>query len=93
MFKKYEKYERVARSFQKFFSQDDLDCVLDRKVDFSIMNEALESKCSREELFRASICIDNLNDRIKHLSTLQNDIALILASTNQNISNSLFEDK
>ena len=47
---KFKKYEKVERSFSKYFNTEDLDSIMDSKVDIEMLNEVKQDKASRDEL-------------------------------------------
>ena len=47
---KFKKYEKVERSFSKYFNTEDLDSIMDSKVDIEMLNEVTQDKASRDEL-------------------------------------------
>ena len=48
-------------------------------------------KADKESLDKTNALIENLNDKVKHLSIIQNELALSLAPINKNIGN--FDEK
>ena len=45
--KKLEQYDRVAAAFQKFFNQDELGEILDRKADIELIQHLQDSKATK----------------------------------------------
>ena len=64
-------YQRVMNSFEKFFSQEDLTKTIERKAEISLVTKLDEIKVNHSELQETVLLIQNLNDRVKHLATLQ----------------------
>ena len=52
----------------KFFNSDDLQLALDRKVNISQLDKMNDVKCNKTDLYYAIFVIENLNERLKHLS-------------------------
>ena len=67
---RFEKYDHVVKKFGKFFNYEDLATVLERKTDLTLYDQMNVDKASREELSKTNAKIENLNQRIKHLSVL-----------------------
>lgn len=68
-------YDRVAESFQRFFGQDELQQVLDRKADLELVQRLQDTKATKQEITYQSSLIDALNVRLKHMSILISEIA------------------
>ena len=67
---KLKKYEQVYIDFRQFFDGNELNKKLDSKPDAHKFMELYDVKASRDELRHTNSLIDNLNDRVKHLSIL-----------------------
>jgi len=67
---KFIRYEKVYTNFAKFFDNDDLILRLDRKADIVTFDRLDALKANRLELHETKALIDNLNDRVKHLSII-----------------------
>ena len=78
MHTRFARYDRVALSFQKFFDQDELEKRLGRKADLTLLRDIGEAKADNIELNKTNSCIDSLNERVKYLAVLQNELAMIL---------------
>ena len=87
MYTRFAKYERVALSFQKFFDQDELEKRLGRKADLCLVRDMGEVKADRKNLEKTNGCIDNLNERVKYLAVLQNELAMILEPIKNSVHN------
>ena len=72
---KYSRYESVAKEFKKFFSSDELSETLRQKADLKMLDDMNIIKANKKDFDRAKRLIDNLNERVKHISTLQSEIA------------------
>ena len=51
----------------------------------TVINRLNEIKVNRHELFKTNDVIDNLNDRVKHISVLQNQLAEMLVPVRDSI--------
>lgn len=58
---KFKKYEKVEKSFSKFFNSDDLIAVMNNKVDTEMLNEVKQDKASRDELKDAMFLMNDMN--------------------------------
>ena len=67
---KFEKYDKIEKEFTKFFDQQHLSVALNNKADLEMFNQMTEQKASKVELSAVRGLVDNLNDRIKQISTL-----------------------
>jgi len=47
---KFHNYERVTKAFQKFFCQDEIMSIIERKADTSVITPILEAKATKDEL-------------------------------------------
>jgi hypothetical protein len=74
---KLSQYDRVAKSFTRFFNQDELGQILDKKADLELIQRLQDTKATKVELNYLSSLIDALNGRIKHLAILQAEIAKV----------------
>lgn len=70
-----EKYDLVARGFQKFFSEDQLSDVIDRKVDMDTLVAVKDTLSTKKEMNYVASLINAVNIRLKHMSILQQEIA------------------
>jgi transcriptional regulator NrdR family protein len=73
--KRFAKYERVERQFSKFFDIDDLAVRFDRKADLGMINDLNVSKANDTELKEVSNALGSLNERVKQIAVIQNEIA------------------
>ena len=78
MAKKLEKYETVAKNFQKFFNEDELMRIVKNKVDYDTMEKMTHSKASRKEFESSLEITTNLYQRLRHLSILVVELARVL---------------
>ena len=62
---KFKQYEKVEKSFSKFFNVDDLAVRFDRKADLRMIHDLNVKKANEHDLQNAQSAIDNLNERIK----------------------------
>ena len=56
-----------------------------RKADMTVLNRLNEIKANRHELVKTNDVIDNLNERVKHMSVLQNELAEMLVPVRDSI--------
>lgn len=73
--KKLLNYDKVAKQFARFFDQEELQMVLDRKADLELINRLQDSKATKSEVKYQNALLEALNTRIKHLSILLAEIA------------------
>ena len=69
-----DKYEKVARQFQKFFHSEEISVLMDQKADKSM----LTMKANMDEITYTHSLIEGLNERIKHISMIQTEFAKTL---------------
>jgi hypothetical protein len=72
---KMANYERVERQFSKFFDIEELESHFDRKADMELIQEINNSKATNNELKIVQGHIEKLNERIRQVAILQNEIA------------------
>ena len=72
---KFSKYETVTKAFQKFFNEEEISIMMDRKVDKNMLAQMSDTKASKEELKQTNSLIDSLNERMKHLSVVHTQLA------------------
>ena len=72
------RYEKVYRSFQRFFDDDNLMIQFERKANLNMVKKLDEEKADRTELNVTKVMIENVNDRLKHVSIIQNELSTIL---------------
>ena len=70
MSSKFDKYEKVTNDFSKFFSEGEISNLIENKADVRMLEEITSVKASKEELASTEGMIQNLNERVKHLSGL-----------------------
>ena len=68
-------YEKVLLQFSKFFDQEELQKILDRKADIILLQSVQEAKANKTDLEECLHLIDNVHERLKHLSIVQVEIA------------------
>ena len=61
-------YEKVLLQFSKFFDQEELQKILDRKADIILLQSVQEAKANKTDLEECLHLIDNVHERLKHLS-------------------------
>ena len=86
---RFYNYERVTKAFKKFFCEDEIMQIIDKKAEKANVDPILESKASKDELKTAFDQIENMNNRIKHLSSLQNQLANTLQPVTQNLGSQI----
>ena len=55
-----EQYDRVTQNFSKFFNSDELQRIIDTKVDTKTLTQVFQLKASKKELESAMSVIENL---------------------------------
>ena len=81
-----EQYDEVVRKFAKFFNSDELQRIIDTKVDTKTLTEVFQLKASKKQLESAMTVIENLYQRLRHLSILQVELARVLVPGNASSS-------
>ena len=71
---KFIKYEAVRNEFKKFFGQDELTFVIDNKADIKMIDMINSKKANKTDLNATEDLIGNLNDRVKHISNLLQNV-------------------
>lgn len=67
-------YEKVLGMFQKFFDQEELSKMIDRKADITLVQNIQDVKANRIDVDSCLKLIDTINERLKHLIILQVEI-------------------
>jgi len=67
---KFQRYEKIRQEFHKFFNQDELSYVVENKADIKMIDKVMDIKASKDELANTEAMLENLNDRVKHISNL-----------------------
>lgn len=67
-------YEKVLSMFQKFFDQEELSKMIDRKADITLVQNIQDVKANRIDVDSCLKLIDTINERLKHLIILQVEI-------------------
>ena len=73
--KKLSEYDRIAKCFSKFFEQDELQYIIERKADIELVQRLQDTKANKEEIKYQSSLIEALNVRMKHLSIILSEMA------------------
>jgi hypothetical protein len=81
----FKKYDKVEKSFSRFFNSDDLEVNFARKANVEHFEDLQVKKAGRDELKSLSERVDSLFERMKHLAVLQREISIGL----QPIQNSI----
>jgi DNA-binding transcriptional regulator GbsR (MarR family) len=68
-------YDNVAKTFHKFLNNDNLQDILDTKVDMEIIKKLQEQKADKGDIDDNSRKIDSLNKRLKNVCVLLNELA------------------
>lgn len=68
-------YEKVLSQFQKFFNQEELQKIIDRKADILLVQDVQEVKANRQEVEECHLLIEGVHERLKHLSIVQVEMA------------------
>jgi len=63
-------YERVLNQFSKFFDQEELAKLIDRKADVSLIQNVQDIKANKGDVEGCLKLIETVHERIKHMSIL-----------------------
>lgn len=63
-------YEKVAKMFKQFFTQEDLGAIIDRKADLEIVRRLYEHKAGINEIVDVRQLIKGIEDKLRHMSVL-----------------------
>lgn len=77
---KFMRYEQVRRDFSKFFNIELLEIQFDKKADMEMITMLNDQKVNNTDLAQTRYTIENLNERVKHLSVIQSEMANYLSS-------------
>ena len=69
---KFVKYDNVSNSFSKFLYHEDVGIQLEGKANRLDLEDLQNQKASNNDLANINLKIDNLNERVKHISVIQN---------------------
>lgn len=75
---KMKDYNRVMHAFKKFFNQDELEKILDTKVDQTKMLKVVQTKASKTELDSTIDLMKQLFDRMRTMSIMQVELSRTL---------------
>ena len=67
---KFKKYDKLREEFNQFFGQGELLYQIDSKADIRMIDQINIQKASKEELASTEDLINNLNERLRHLSSV-----------------------
>lgn len=81
----FRKYDRVEKSFSKFFNSDELEVNFARKANVEVVESLDAEKASRTELSVVQDRLDDLSSRLKHVAVLQREITLGLKPIHNSI--------
>ena len=56
-----------------------------------MVNKLNDAKATKEELMQTNALIENLNERVKHISILQNELAIMLEPIRNSVN--IFDEK
>ena len=73
--RKLLQYEGVAKQFQAFFNTEEIQMIMDKKVDVEVFKRANNLQAPMTELEATNSFIKQLNARLKHLSILVTELA------------------
>lgn len=68
-------YERVLNQFSKFFDQEELTKLIERKADISLLQNVQDIKANKGDVEGCLRLIETVHERIKHMSILQVEMA------------------
>lgn len=68
---KLANYEKVYKDFSKFFHEEELQRSLDQKADMSMLDALNHSKVSTVQHNSLIAKVEDLNQKLRHLSVLQ----------------------
>ncbi len=67
-------YEKVLNQFSKFFDQEELHKILERKADVDFVQNLGDVKANKIDLEGCLNLIESVHERLKHLSILQVEV-------------------
>ena len=70
MAERFEKYEKVAQSYSKFFDSDEIALSLERKADMYMIASLNDKKANNEDVKQTNHLIEKLNERVKHIAVV-----------------------
>lgn len=82
----FSKYEIVYKEFKKFFNEEELSKQLNSKVDLKLFDKINSIKAEKEDIGEVKELIESLNERVKHLSIIQHEIAHSLSPIKNSIN-------
>lgn len=68
-------YERVLNQFSKFFDQEELNKILERKCDIDVVQTLQDIKANKIDLEACLGLIDSVHARLKHMSIITVELA------------------
>lgn len=68
-------YERVLNQFSKFFDQEELAKIIERKADVSLVQNVQDIKANKSDVEGCLKLVETVHERIKHMSILQVEMA------------------
>lgn len=71
---KFSQYEKVMKSFGKFFNHEFLETILASKADLDTIHQINRERASVDQLNEVKNQMETLNDRLKHLSVISGEI-------------------
>lgn len=74
-----------------FFDNDDLTLRLERKAEIHHITKINEIKANKYDLAKTNDLIESLNERVKHLSNVQNELAITLEPIKNSMN--IFDEK
>ena len=63
-------YERVLNQFSKFFDQEELAKIIERKADVSLVQNVQDIKANKSDVEGCLKLVETVHERIKHMSIL-----------------------
>ena len=84
---KLHEYERVVKAFSKYFCEDEISVIMDRKAEKTMVANMTQNTATSEDVMYIHSLIESLNERMKHVSSVQNEVAMNLEPVKNAIKN------
>ena len=79
----FEQYDKVAKSFQQFFSVEELGSLLDRKADLELIRRINAQMATKIDMQGVAATISEINQKLKHMSVFQSELSQMLLPEHQ----------
>jgi hypothetical protein len=77
------KYDRVLKSFSKFFDSDEILHIIENKVDVDTVQTLNEIKANKVDVEGLVVLIESLHKRLKHICIVQVEVARSMVPVKQ----------